>query len=108
MVDGQEVEPSAVVTVENEVVHLRCFAHSLQLVVRDRLNQKGTVKTMYKALAKASKLTTLLHTSGVVKVSTTNKYACHGTVLLCVKVDGGSMLGLTKARACFANGTLYV
>lgn len=40
--------------------HIRCFAHSLQLVVKDGLKE---ARPLYSVLAKCSKLASLLHTS---------------------------------------------
>ena len=51
--------------------HLRCFAHSLQLVVNDALKE---IKSLYGVLAKCSKIATLLHTSTKFKVCGCNIY----------------------------------
>ena len=45
--------------------HLRCFAHTLQLAIKDALKE---TKVIYKALAKCSKLCSLVHTSTSFKV----------------------------------------
>lgn len=41
-------------------IHLRCFAHSLQLVVKDGMQDN---RVMYRTMAKYSKLLSKLHTS---------------------------------------------
>jgi len=50
---------------------LPCFAHSIQLVVRDVLKTVGLLK---KALAKCSKLTSLVHQSSLFRSSFENEF----------------------------------
>lgn len=49
---------------------LSCFAHSLQLVVKDGMKE---LKPINAAMGKASRITTLLHSSIIVKVGSTVK-----------------------------------
>lgn len=51
--------------VEDAISHLRCFAHSLQLVIRDGLKP---VKQLTAVLGKCCKISSLLHTSTKFKV----------------------------------------
>lgn len=53
------------VTASGASVHLRCFAHSLQLAIGDGLEACRCISA---ALGKCSKITSLLHTSAVFKV----------------------------------------
>jgi hypothetical protein len=55
-VEGDEVD----IVLSNMGIRLSCFAHSLQLVVRDGLSSVGVIRS---ALAKCSKLANLLHQS---------------------------------------------
>ena len=55
--------------------HIRCFSHSLQLTVRDGLKQ---VQKAYRGLGKCSKISSLLHSSGPVKVC---KLTCSQTAI---------------------------
>ena len=65
-----------------DATHLRCFAHSLQLAVKDGLKQ---IRSLYGALAKCSKLTSLIHSSTKFKVSFTIKNKCWGiNSVLCI------------------------
>lgn len=53
---------------------ISCFAHTLQLVVRDGLKEAQSINS---ALAKATKLSTFLHKSGSYKVSYIHYSAIH-------------------------------
>ena len=52
-------------TSEYQMVHLRCYAHSLQLAVKDGLQE---LKPIYRTMAKCSKISSLLHSSTTVQV----------------------------------------
>lgn len=49
----------------SELTHLRCFAHSIQLTVKDGLREAGVLTLI---LGKCCKLSSLLHTSTKFKV----------------------------------------
>lgn len=53
------------VGVDIECEHLRCFAHTLQLTVKDGMSE---VKPLYRVMAKCSRLSSLLHTSTTFQV----------------------------------------
>ena len=57
------------------VNHIRCFAHTLQLAIRDGLKH---VKSLHAALGKCSRIATLLHSSSptIVSPNVTCYYNC--------------------------------
>lgn len=74
---GYEVEDIA-----KDAIHLRCFAHSLQLAIKDGM--KG-VKALYGPMGKCSKIASLLHTSTKFQVSIVT--LCLGMQRLVVKIN---------------------
>jgi hypothetical protein len=70
--DAMEV---AVVLQQNCIKRLSCFAHTIQLVVRDGISKLSTATGM---LAKVSKLANLLHQSALFKTAFEAKFAVEG------------------------------
>lgn len=63
--DDLLIEPAFQVEEIPNMEHLRCFAHSIQLVVRDGLSN---ARVMTSTLGKCSKLASMVHTSTKFKV----------------------------------------